>query len=202
MPFDEDDDPFGLGPPPPARLRKAEPPPFKIIGPLTRSEVEALQENPGVAPGRVLQKLRHHHHRLAQLVAKGERLTDISLVTGYSPNYIDNLTRYDPSFKQLVTDYQQVVADRFVDAIDRLKVLGISSVEELQDRLENDPESFSKRELIEIVEMALVKPMARGPSLGGGGSSGQAPVNVQVNFVEASKQPEMKTIEIPALERN
>lgn len=206
--IDADDDPFDLGFPPPQRLKKAEEPRFHIIGPLTEREADAILDNPapsGVMKSVTLKEIKYYHHRLAQLVAKGERITDIALITGYTPNYISQLVNNDPSFKQLVADYQQVTVDKFADAADRLKTLGITSIDELQTRIQEDPDSFSKRELIEIVEMAILKPLQQKTTTavvaGGPGA-----VNVQVNFVKADHQ-EMKLIpaegrgglEIPAI---
>lgn len=101
-----------------------------------------------------LKQLRSQHHKLARLIAEGKRLEETCLITGYSLSYVSNL-KNDPSFKGLVAYYEQQVDEIFIDVQERLKDLGISSVEELQDRLATSPERFSSRELMELAELCF-----------------------------------------------
>lgn len=103
---------------------------------------------------RPLQRIRHSHHMMAQLLASGEKHETVALATGYDPAYISNLLR-DPSFKELVTHYKSQVEEVSLEVSTRLRSLGLDSVDELQARLVEKPDSFTSRELMELAELTL-----------------------------------------------
>jgi hypothetical protein len=96
------------------------------------------------------QKLRSTHHRLAQLIASGMKQVDASLITGYSQSRISTFMQ-DPGFLELVANYKNQKDAVFVDAQERLAALCITATEILQERLEENPEGISVRELNEII---------------------------------------------------
>lgn len=141
------------------------------------------------APRQTLKQIRHNHHQLAQLLAQGTPQVEAARLTGYNNAYICVLES-DPTFKELVNYYSQQRELAFVDVVDRMRTLGLSTLDELQSRLESDPDSYSNRELMEQAELTLIKPMAasRGaiqPNQTGSG------VSVSVKFVQAA--PSMET---------
>lgn len=137
---------------------------------------------PAVQGGGVL-KIRHSHHLLAQALATGRTQAEVSLLTGYSPSYI-SIIKEDPAFAELLAYYAGNREKAFVDVLDRMKSLGLSSLDELQARLADDPDGWSKRELMDLSELMLVK--GRGGALPDGiGMKGPAGVSVTVNFVQS-----------------
>ena len=146
-----------------------------------------------------LSQIRHSHHQLAQLIATGSEQNECSRITGYAPQYI-SILKTDPTFKELVEYYASQREMVYIDAIERMRSLGINTLEELQIRLEEDPSQFTNRELFEQAELLLIKPMAATRNLmppAGQGAAGGTGVNVQVNFIqppnhsEAPKQPDI-----------
>lgn len=140
-----------------------------------------------------IQALRASHHQLAQLLAQGRPDTEVSLITGYSPSRI-SILKSDPTFKELMSSYQSLREQVFVDTLERMKILGLSTLDELQERLENAPERWSNRELMEMADLMLVKPKLATPlgqssALGGALTAvqpGQAVgVAIQVQFVKS-----------------
>jgi len=111
------------------------------------------------AAKQTLTQIRHSHHQLAQMLATGTKQEECALITGYSPVYI-SILKTDPTFNDLVAYYAAQREVVFVDAIERMRSLGLSTLDELQARLEEDPTQFSNRELFEQAELMLVKPMA------------------------------------------
>lgn len=101
-----------------------------------------------------IKALRHQHHQLARLIAGGKRLEDVCLISGYSIAYVSNL-KNDPAFKGLISHYEQQVDAIFIDVQERLRALGIHTVEELQARLAEEPNSFANRELMELAELCF-----------------------------------------------
>jgi len=167
---------------------------WEVIRSLTPEDIELLNTTLP-APRQTLTQIRHSHHQLAQLLAEGRPQGEAALLTGYSPTYV-SILKDDPTFKELCAYYATQTEMIFVDVLERMKSLGLSTLDELQSRLEADPSDFSNRELLEQAELMLVKPMvatrggilpgqASGPSVATGG------VQVNVNFIgHASPQPQ------------
>ena len=141
-----------------------------------------------------LQHIRHSHHRLAQLVAQGRPAAEISLITGYAPVYI-SILKGDPSFKELVAHYSEEREAVFVDVLERMTALGLSTLEELQARLADAPEKWTKRELMDMAELMIVKPMRAAGAVIGARQQGAA-VSVEVNFVQAQPRPEAGVVDL------
>jgi len=145
-----------------------------------------------------LQSIRASHHQLAQLIAQGRPDTEVSLITGYSTTRISSL-KADPSFAELLDGYGTIRQQIFVDTLERMRVLGLSTLDELQERLETAPEKWTNRELMEMADLMLVKPRIATPlgqssALGGASqqtsNAGQKGVVVNVKFV-ASDTPQL-----------
>lgn len=166
--------------------RKVGPP--VIVGrvrPLTSEDVPALM-NPAPLNSKPtpLQSIRHSHHQLARLIAAGKPDQEISLITGYSPAYISSL-KLGQDFKALLEYYATQKELIFVDVMERMKVLGLNSVDEIQRRFEDSPESFTTQQLMDLSELMLIKPNKLVPSeaLSGGG------VTVNVQFIRPPAAP-------------
>ena len=99
-------------------------------------------------------KIRSRHHALAQLLAEGRSNTEAGLLTGYSASRI-SILKADPAFAELLAHYSEQQQQAYVNVHERLAALGINAVEELQERLELNPEEFSKKELMEVASLAL-----------------------------------------------
>jgi|SRR5215467_12131017 len=129
-----------------------------------------------------LKHVRHVHHQLARLMATGVPQEEIALITGYSPTYISRI-KSDPTFEALVDYYHNQRDEIFVDVVERMKTLGLSTIDELQRRLEDEPDEWSRRELMEMAELMLIKPAAARTPMNV--TAAIAPVNVNVKFVTA-----------------
>jgi hypothetical protein len=163
----------------PKVLRK-EPFAWAIVRDLNEADMEVLQNPPktGIkAPS--LQRIRNTHHMLARLLAEGKKPTDISMITGFSPGRISSL-QSDPMFVELMAYYSAQVESQYLDVHARLADLGVTSLEELRERIEETPEKFSVRELLEIMKETLDRSAA--PSKGGGGGK----TNIEIKFVGAA----------------
>lgn len=162
---------------------------WEFIRILSAPQDLSLLSNTLPAPRATLSQIRHSHHHLARLLSEGKSNHEASLQSGYAPSYI-SILKTDPSFQELVTYYSSQQEQVFVDVLDRMRVLGLNTLEELQTRLETDPDSYSLRELMEQAELMLIKPMVATRSTmpiaaSGPGSHG---VQVNVNFVKSSNE--------------
>jgi len=147
---------------------------------------------PSTQPPREL-RIRNSHHLLAQQIAKGHSMAECALITGYGIVTISQI-KAAPAFQELVAFYQSEADRVFAEGLERMQALGLSSLDELQHRLESDPDKWANRELMELAEMMLIKPRN---ALGGGGAvlaPGGQGVNISVHFVRA-EHPGAVTIE-------
>lgn len=157
----------------------------EIVRSLSEEDITALLSPPPVQAGpQTLLQVRHSHHQLAQLISSGTVSdSEAGLMVGYSPAYISTL-RGDPAFEELLAQYSAQRAQVFVDTVERMRGLGLRFLEELESRLENTPEAWTRREILEAAELLLVKPLAASR-----GQSAAAPaVSVNVKFVSPDGQ--------------
>lgn len=128
-------------------------------------------------------RIRHAHHQLARLIAQGTQQSEISLITGYSPAYI-SLIKNDPAVKELIEYYSAQRDAIFVDVVERMRSLGLSTLDELQRRLEEETTTFTPRELMELAKLTIIEPQQRGQGIAPG-ASGAPSASVNITFVQA-----------------
>ena len=163
---------------------------WEVLRPLRVPEDLPLLSQTLPAQRANLTQIKHSHHQLARLIAEGTDQSECSLITGYSPSYITVL-KSDTTFNELISYYASQREQVFVDTIERMRTLGLNTLEELQSRLETDPTAFSNRELMEQAELMLVKPIVAtrghiGSTASGPGNAAAGGVQVNVNFVKSS----------------
>lgn len=168
--------------------RKARDCEIAVVRSLTTDDLPVLESGASQAgTGISLLSIRHSHHLLAQCLAKGMPQVEAALMTGYSASYISSI-KGDPAFNELLAYYNQVAELAFVDVMERMRVLGLSAIDELQRRLEVETDEWTRRELMELAELMVLKgrsgPGGAAGAPGTGGASGLAGVVVNVSFVE------------------
>jgi hypothetical protein len=167
--------------------RAAEPLTIELLRTLTTDDLELLRNPPrGQQPVPQIATLRHSHHRLAQLIAKGHDHATVALLTGYTQTRISQLCK-DPSFAELLSHYASITEKQFIDVVERMKELGLDTLEELQARLESNPGAFANRELMELAELLIHKPMSVA-AMRHQGPGNASPVTLNVKFVAAEGQ--------------
>lgn len=160
------------------RNRMAVPIDFQVLRELGEGDIERLLD-PEALPraAQRLKDLRQSHHHLAQVLAQGISQEQASLVTGYSPSRISVL-KGDPAFAELLEYYQSNQESKFAEVTERKVRLGLSMLDELQERLEEGPEKFTNRELLDGAEQLL-----KADGRGGAAMPGGPAVNLSVSFV-------------------
>lgn len=178
-----------------ARGKKAQMLHMEFVRELNQGDLGLILNPPekGITTTPLL-KLRNTHHMLARLLAEGRKNSECALVTGYTPSRI-SILQHDPAFKELIAYYSANVEAKYLDVHERLASLGMSSLDELQERLEEQPEGFKNRELLELAEFALDRSVTKEQRKGTGG---QVPA-ISVTFV-ASPTPETASPGQPILQ--
>ena len=158
---------------------------------LTAADVEK-----GTAPPvGALQRIRTRHHSLARSLAEGTR-TDkqVAFEHGLTPQRLVQL-KQDDNFVELIAHYARDLDAARADAFKRLQDLSLDAMDEIADRLEAEPESFTNKELRELSAMSLDRT--------GHGPSSNANVNVNVGFADklqaaTQRVAQQRTIDLTA----
>ena len=192
-----------LGPARGGKRREEEPLICEVVRGLTSEDLGDLMNPPPVeAPAQRIKRVHHQHHQLARLLAQGIADVEASFMTGYSQSYISTIKNHDPAFRELMAYYASEREAIFVETVERMKGLGLRTLDELQARLEEDPERWSNRELMELADLTLVRPMKVGSGQfggqGGAGAGGGAGVVVNVKFVQPGEVPATRPMVVDA----
>lgn len=156
---------------------------------LSPEDIAQSEAAPLAAQAPLIQRLRHAHHAIARLVAEGRKGVEISAITGYSQSRI-SILQNDPAFSELVEYYRGQVEQVFWDTQTKLKHLGDTALEILQERLEENPNAVG----VESLRKIMAEAYDRGPAPAIGGNAkpsalpGQGPVAIQINFVKPAPQ--------------
>ena len=170
-----------------ARGRRPQPVAMSFVRDINPSDAHLLANPPpqGSKTSPVI-KLRQQHHMVARLVAEGVKGVEISAITGYSQSRI-SILKNDPAFKELVAYYTDNSKEIYLDMHSRLATLGEASIEEIRERLEDDPESFSNRELMMVAELTLDRSVAP-PKAVSKSQGGQVPTLPSLNITFVTPQ--------------
>ena len=109
-----------------------------------------------------LVRIRQRHHLCARLLALGLEPVQVSLQTGYAPSRVAEL-QADPSFRELLSFYSKEVAEATADVTVRLEGLSMEALNVIQERLENNPDEISTKDLIELIKTTADR-TGHGPS--------------------------------------
>ena len=182
---------------PPGKGRRPAPIHYGQPRALTEADIASMWDatNSGQRGAPRIKTLRYNHHLLAKAVASGKTLLECSQLCGLTVYRISDL-KNDPAFQELVSFYAEELNEVYVDVHQRMAALGTSVLEELQERFEEEPDKFTKRELMELfttmadrsIPTAKGGPNQQGGLAFGGGGNGLA---LQINFVSpATGDPE------------
>jgi len=122
---------------------------------LSEEELPVIQEYRAVEQNRPrLEKIRAVHHKIAQMLASGMREMDVAAATGKHFNTITTLKK-DPSFRELMEHYQEEEHAIWVDVRQRAAQLGMSAIEAIEERVEENPEDIPTKTLLSVMQGGL-----------------------------------------------
>lgn len=161
-----------------AKPTRGEPLEVRLLRPLTEDDLaraiaeREVEQSP-------LRRISERHHALARAFAEGKTTHEAAATAGYTSARA-RLLRTDPAFQELVALYKEKVELEYINMHRRMAALGAEAVEELHDRLEDDPDGFTTNQLLEIMTRTADR-------TGFGPSSSQMNVNVNVDLAEKLK---------------
>lgn len=121
------------------------------VGEVSESDLVLLAGERGIKP-RPIARLRDRHHAIARYLAQGLKEGEVAAITGYCLSRISVL-KADPTFQNLVKHYQEVENSAQGEFIERATLASLTALAELQERLEEAPESFSTGDLLEVTKV-------------------------------------------------
>lgn len=155
--------------------RAAKPNQAEIIRPLGEADIAVLGTERGIKPNHV-QKLKDSHHAVARCIAEGMRAEEISVITGYTPNRI-SILQVDPAFQELIEFYRKHKDIGLADLRARMSNLSLDMLQELHERLQDNPEEISSSMLLDGVKTFADR-------TGHGPQSRVVNTNINVNLAE------------------
>lgn len=166
---------------------------LEVVRELTPEDLlEALESGVDVSGPTSIGAIRHAHHRIAMLIIEGKRPAAISAITGYNPGYISRL-QGDPMFRELLAYYASQGEAHHLNVMERVTTLSVTAMEELQSRLEAEPDKFTKKELMEVAKLGVVDaPAAAARGIAQGPAA--APTTVNIQFV-STPAPQIGEVE-------
>ena len=172
----------------PFRTRGRAPQPLvaTVVRELDRADLTLLQEEKGSQPT-ALKRLSERHHALARNLAGGMAPGEAAILCGYSNSRV-SILQDDPAFKELIQFYRKEVEVQYRDLHVRLSGLALDAADELAERLEEDPTSFSVGQLMETVKMGADR-------TGFGPQSSSTNLNVNVDLASRLEQARKRVAE-------
>lgn len=120
---------------------------------LTNDELETLNSNRGISAPQI-KSIRQTHRRLAQLLAMGTTDAVAASLVGLHPSRV-SILKSDPAFSALMQTFQQHKDNQVVDLLEKLSEVSMNALDELRDRLLEEPEKISNGQLMEIITNGL-----------------------------------------------
>lgn len=99
-----------------------------------------------------LKRISDRHHALARALASGMGEGEAAIVCGYDISRI-SILKSDPAFRELLAFYREEKDRAFRSVQDKLAGIAGDALDELQTRLEDEPEKLSVAQLLNIVTM-------------------------------------------------
>lgn len=129
---------------------------------MLASHAEANVPLEGAVHRNPLQAIRNSHHKLARLLASGERDYIAAAMCNYSITTV-NYLKADPAFQELLALYEQQVQEIFIDRNELMADIHTDVLGEIQRRLTETPEQFTPAALTEL-HKSLADRSGHGPS--------------------------------------
>ena len=139
-------------------------------------DILRLASTPVGATTPAILKIRDSHHSLARTLASGIPHFAASKITGFAPSRISVLLKM-PAFQELMSYYRDRQEEIWVDMQERLKSLSTDTIEEIHERLHEEPEKFTNTQLLELLK-------ATADRSGNGPTTTQRNVNVNLSGSE------------------
>lgn len=128
---------------------------------ITEEDLGFLQQNRGTSAPEI-KRLRHSHQMLARLLAIGVSPRECSARLNISVSRI-SILQSDPTFKGLLHVYATKQDEITHEILENFKEVGLNAIQEIRDRLLEEPEKFQNGQLLDLAAAALDR-LGHGPT--------------------------------------
>lgn len=135
--------------------RQSRPISFQVERDLTAEDLLELGtlEAPKAPP---IKELRDNHHAIAKMLATGSKPGEVSRVLGIGGGRI-SILQADPAFAELLAYYRDLSKEEYArheaDMARQLHSLGVDSIATLHERLLEEPDRFTAKDLASIITL-------------------------------------------------
>jgi hypothetical protein len=161
-----------------------------IVRELQSSDLALLGAEKG-SQAPAIKRISDRHHGLARNLAAGMSEGEAAVICGLSISRV-SILKADPTFKELLEFYRADVTKEYLGLHERLANVAGTALDELQTRLEDEPEKITVNQLLATVAMGADR-------TGFGPQSSQTNVNVNVDLASrlqaARERVRTRTIE-------
>lgn len=137
-----------------------------LVRELTLEDIVTLGTTQGDIKPQPVKELRQQHHAIAKLLAEGKRSGEAAAILGIGAGRI-SILQSDPAFQDLLAYYQDMGKEEFerhqVEMGTMLHSLGVDSIGVLHEKLLENPEAFTPKDLLAIATMTADR-SGHGPS--------------------------------------
>lgn len=132
-----------------------------VVRELGEADILMLGAEKGSKPS-AIKRLSDRHHALARALCSGMGPGEAALICGYDISRV-SILQADPAFQELLSFYREEKDRAFRSVQDKLAGMAGDALDELQTRIEDEPEKLSVNQLLQIVTMAADR-TGNGPS--------------------------------------
>jgi len=133
------------------RGRRAEPAAIMGVRELERDDLVALAEPRSTKPA-ALKRVSERHHAAARFLAQGVPPGVVAAIVGLRSSRISQL-QADPLFQATMALYREETAAQIDTFMEALRGLSGDALAELANRLDEVPEGFENKELMELLKL-------------------------------------------------
>jgi hypothetical protein len=133
----------------------------RTVRPLCEADVAMLASETGTKTSAV-KRLSDRHHALARAIASGMPPGEAAIMCGYALSRV-SILQADPAFRELLAFYREEKDRAFRSVQDKLAGMASDVLDELQTRIEDEPEKLTITQMLQIVTMAADR-TGNGPS--------------------------------------
>lgn len=130
--------------------RPSKPLEAEVVRPLEMADLELAAITTRSSGPPPIKRITDRHHALARLLASGTPEGEAALILGYDVSRV-SILKQSPAFQELLDVYRSEVDREFATTLDHMSGLSRDALLELRDRIEEEPEKFSNRELLSII---------------------------------------------------
>lgn len=132
------------------RGRPAMPVTAELVRPITEADLELQATTHMQMQPDPIKRVTDRHHSLARLLASGVSEGEAATIVGYDKSRV-SILKNSPAFRELLDLYRGEAKREFVSVLEHMAGMSRDALLALRDRLEENPDRFSNKDLKELV---------------------------------------------------